>query len=291
MLKPLLKHEFKATKRFFLPAYGIFAALLILERLTVLLGIGMDPDTSTLWGQLTQILFGLCTFVTVLGVYAMLFSPVVLGTIRFYRNMMTDQGYLTHTLPVTAGQHIQAKLLLAAFWSFITAIVVLLCGGVFFATLGLEEVWTEIRNSWQFSVAPVLQEAGLWLLPTVLLLLITGFVGACCNYLSIYTALSIGQTANKHKLLAAFGAYAGIQFVISFIGQSFLMLVVFSAPEHWEDSLIPYMNTLEQTAAPASIVCAFLCIVMVAAILISIALCTAYYFICRHFLSKRLNLA
>lgn len=231
MLKPLLKHEFKATHRFFLPAYGIFAALLLLERLTVFLGIGMNPDTGTFWGQLTQLLFGICTFVTAIGVFAMLYSPFVLSTIRFYRNMMTDQGYLTHTLPVSVSHQIWAKLLIVA---------VLSC--------------------------------------------------SACGYLAVYGALSIGQTANKHKLLTAFGVYLGMKLAVSFVGQGMTLLVVTLAPDQWANRLEDWLE-FSQYAEPYHILCQFLCIVMLIGIALIALLCLGYFLISRYYLSHKLNLS
>ena len=35
---------------------------------------------------------------------------VVVVVVRFYQNLISDEGYLSFTLPVTAAQHIAAKL-------------------------------------------------------------------------------------------------------------------------------------------------------------------------------------
>ena len=59
----------------------------------------------------TQSWFVLSSFVATLILYVIMLLASTWGMliflgIRFYRSMYTDEGYLSHTLPVTAGPHV-----------------------------------------------------------------------------------------------------------------------------------------------------------------------------------------
>ena len=56
---------------------------------------------------------------------------VVLGVIRFYKNLFTKEGYLTFTLPVTSTQHILVKSTTAVLVQIVSIIAIMLSFYVF----------------------------------------------------------------------------------------------------------------------------------------------------------------
>ena len=93
----------------------------------------------------TQSWFVLSSFVATLILYVIMLLASTWGMlifvgIRFYRSMYTDEGYLSHTLPVTANQLFLSKVLVSGVWYlFITigigisvvALIVSLMTGLF----------------------------------------------------------------------------------------------------------------------------------------------------------------
>lgn len=62
--------------------------------------------------------------------YAMFLCAVVVITfivilLRFYKNLLQNEGYLMNMLPVKSWQHITAKLIAAVVWSFVSVLVVI----------------------------------------------------------------------------------------------------------------------------------------------------------------------
>ena len=100
----LLKHEFRATSRMILPylAAAVFSALLFAFTNR------MEWFPS---GLRVLLVFIISVSLTALGVVG-----IVIVISRFYRNVMTDTGYLTMTLPLNSHEFIWAELLMCLCW-------------------------------------------------------------------------------------------------------------------------------------------------------------------------------
>lgn len=107
MLSKLLRHEFRATGRIMLPVYAL---LLVSCGGCTLFGslLGRYPESTVL--SVVQTVFATLFGVTTFG---MLLLTLVLMVYRFYKNLMTDEGYLMFTLSVSRSQLIWSKLLVA----------------------------------------------------------------------------------------------------------------------------------------------------------------------------------
>ncbi|MBR0375857.1 MAG: hypothetical protein IJH59_04760 [Firmicutes bacterium] len=189
MLGKLLKYEFRATARLFLP---IYAAIAILAGLMLLLRA--LPDDATGVSFLT-FMVGLLYVVAAFGLFV---TTVVVLVSRFYKNLLGAEGYLMFTLPVTTGQNILAKLIPAMCWTVGSS---LLCFLVVILQDSLSGgVPIRIPNG---------ETAGFILL---MLLALAAFILFC------YMCMAIGQTFNEHKFLASVGAFIIIQLVLQVLG-------------------------------------------------------------------------
>lgn len=115
MLGKLLKHDFKALFRnyglLFIALFGVtflYKLYLFLPRNIVL--------------EFTNGLMGVLYVVVILGC---LFGTVVINIVRFYKNLVTDEGYLTFTLPVSSKQIIASKLISSLVMDILMAFAVL----------------------------------------------------------------------------------------------------------------------------------------------------------------------
>ena len=129
--------------------------------------------------------------------------------IRFYRSMYTDEGYLSHTLPVTANQLFLSKVLVSGVWYlFITigigisvvALIVSLMTGLL--NIGeLSSVLTQYNgNIWEFLAdafyelgSTYEEEMGINLLHYGITLLLTYVAGPFIAMVTLFGALTIGQ--------------------------------------------------------------------------------------------------
>lgn len=283
MLRKQLKHEYKATARFFLPVYLVFAALLVVQRLSMLAFFGLEQREDFV-GAMVSFLMGILTTISVVSLIALLVSPLIYALIRFWKNMLGDQGYLTNTLPVSIGSNILTKLLVGGSWFVITAIVTLLCGLLYALSIdaaGVREFFETLGML--FREASRAHVTG-WIVTLLVLLLVNLLIQLCANLLTAFSAMSIGQMVNSHKLLASAGAYIGILFATTTLIQA-LMISIGSV---FGDSIAHYINQLAYTPETGY---RALCGLLLISLLLNCLNATVHFFLSRYFLSKKLNLA
>lgn len=140
MLSKLLRHEFRATGRIMLPVYAL---LLVSCGGCTLFGrlLGRYPESTVL--SVVQTVFATLFGVTTFG---MLLLTLVLMVYRFYKNLMTDEGYLMFTLPVSRSQLIWSKLLVALVWSVLSTVLAALAWMAEISVVGRENVFSRPRG-------------------------------------------------------------------------------------------------------------------------------------------------
>jgi hypothetical protein len=117
MLGKLLKYEWKATARYFVFLYAAVLGMALLNKFFWFI----ESENVVL-----NVLRGIITAVFVLLIIASFVFSFVIIIYRFYKNLLSDEGYLSFTLPVSVSKHIISKMLIGALWSFLTVIVLIL---------------------------------------------------------------------------------------------------------------------------------------------------------------------
>ncbi len=273
MLKNLIKYEWKA----------VWKALLIINAFTVavtFLGMIAMHSLSYNGGFHTDdhivmtILLFLFYYATIMGVS---FAMTIYIAVRFYRNLYTEEGYLMHTLPVTKRQLVISKLLVHFVCMCITGILV--CASVCLLLLPLMARITEDPSVSVFYLIKELTKSGTeaygLLLPAVFILyVLASIIGQLSGILSVYCAVSLGQTFQKHKVMGSILCYVGIYFLLQTI-TTFAMTpqLVLSIRNTTQFDLAAYLNG---TLLTVSIISLFTGIV--------------FYIITLHMMEKRLNL-
>ena len=117
MLSKLLKYELRASGRILLPVY----ALLLASAGCCSLFYKLAADHPYRTGA-ASVLMGLLMMAFWIFVVATGAITALLMIYRFYKNYMTDEGYLMFTLPVNRHQLIWAKLLSALLYTAASAV-------------------------------------------------------------------------------------------------------------------------------------------------------------------------
>ncbi|MCL2587974.1 MAG: hypothetical protein FWD84_01050 [Oscillospiraceae bacterium] len=198
MLAKLVKYEFLATSRLIFPAY--IGALLF--------GLILRPATSN--AAFDGFFLNASTFFFVVSIFAVVILTFVIIVRRFSSSMFKDEGYLTHTLPVSVDALIWAKLIAAIGWTLLGIVIIsfstwFVTSGLWWNTLSLPHyVWQEIEHGLPYGLAGLLMFfSGLLFLPV--------------GILSLYCALSIGQMVKRFKVLLAIVVFFSASFVLSFV--------------------------------------------------------------------------
>lgn len=205
MLSKLLKHEFRATGRFM---WVIYLAMLVLS-------VAANVSMRMLARTDNRILEGIMIVLLVAWVLALVIGGVMITVLliqRFYKNLLTDEGYLMFTLPTTVHQLVLSKLIVAVVWFLVTILAYVLC--VFLAVVDnvvLRNMIEILRTMYEsFSAHYAIN--GVAIVLEVLLLLVVATASSCLQF---YSAMSIGYGFTNHKGLWSVVFY----FVISFVLQ------------------------------------------------------------------------
>ena len=215
MLSKLIKYEFRATGRTFLPVYAILLVMSVVARLLYSGMLTPDGGFSGGWAQF------LITMIMVMLFTAVWVITLVVIIRRFWQNLLGREGYLMNVLPVSSWQHIVSKLLTAAVWTILSVIVTVLAfwimlGGV--VNLAFEFSWNDFVEAWRAGISE-LRSAGAYGLSVWLLIqtMLNALISLAALVITIYAAMCIGQTASKHRGWASIGAYLGINTVVSIL--------------------------------------------------------------------------
>lgn len=265
MVKKLFKHEFLAWLRVLPLLYGITLVVAGMHRFVQLF------EADSLYYNIILASASIMYGITVLAIIA---APVVFGIQRFYKNMFTGEGYLTHTLPVTPTSHLLVKCLTALAFSVLSALVAILSGVILCAG----ELLVEICKAGVYLVRSIPAEQIphyiFYGIEIVLMLL----VSTLATHLLYYFCICIGQLFRKNRILAAVGTYFALYMLSQMFSTVLTVLVMFTG-------ILEPLTEWSLYHPMASVHAAF-CF----SIFSSGFMATVYYALCHYVVKKKLNL-
>lgn len=269
MVKKLIKHDIRAFARTMLPVEIIVVALGLFCRF-----IQFFESRTTAY-EIAQF-SAIAAFV--LAILAALFMAFFTGVSRFYKNLFTNEGYLSMTLPVTPAQHILSKTVVSLLYTVLTCLVILLSASL--ASMG--ELLFETVKAGNYLLGKLISLVGgtnfaFWIVEGILLLC----VYTVNTYLLWYACLSIGQRAKKNRALAGVGVYFAYYFIRQIFGTFLVILFTVFAQTELFRSIGYYLDR-----HPVFTIHTFLIGFTVIYVLFSLL----YFAIANRMLSKKLNL-
>lgn len=219
MLGKLIKNEFKATSRNFIPIYLVMMVVTVFMK--IIMEIQNNADGALSQSRIMGVLGVLSITTFVIAIMAVIFGTIVLIIKRFYDNMLKDEGYLSFTLPVSTGQHIISKVFTSYVWVICSAAVIGL--SILILLIGHSGAFTEIGQVIT-EIFRAVNAFGLW--GYVIQFAIMIIVGVYSNIMMGYTCLSVGQNFNKHRIAGAFITYIAIYMITQIINSIFLFILL-----------------------------------------------------------------
>lgn len=197
MLSKLLKHEFRATARVMLPVYLVILVLALGTRLTNVWSNAVTYEGLMGWDPVAvlMILLSVGFFVALIAVFVV---TLVLMISRFKSNLLSDEGYVMFTLPVSAHQLVWSKLIVSAVW-FLGAVAV--DGLALLVVAANRDLFSGLFQSFQsmFSQITAYYAAnGLLALAELLVLVLLLCFVQCLRF---YAPMAIGHSFARHKTL------------------------------------------------------------------------------------------
>ncbi|MBS7338739.1 MAG: hypothetical protein KIH00_00640 [Lachnospiraceae bacterium] len=227
MLGKLLKHEWKAHWKVPTLLLGVLMIIAVVAGLTFLMPIW---DSEWIGLPLSAMMLVMLFYMAMI---AASFGIVLYFAVRYYKSMFTDEGYLTHTLPVTARELLFGKIITMTAWNLIAGIVVLLSIAVFFGIVILALASKDSSFAFDFFdflsemkevfASPYMEGFG-GFCASMIAMALTGSVGGT---MIIIGSVNLGQMVRKHRILGAIGAYFAIYSVIQIIVFAVMMPFIF----------------------------------------------------------------
>lgn len=209
MIGKLLKYEFKYLVRDFTRTYLIYAGLL----LSVILLYHMAGAGRSSGGSFIYLLFSACATAYVIYTVVLVFITVAHNVRRFRKNMFSQEGYLTNTLPVTPEQHIIAKVIAGAANCIVSYLVIFFGLWMLFAGFGMGDAVFSLFQSLLrlFEIR--------FIIPSFLSSTTSFLAILLCCYLAVSFSSMIGGSKGKSVLLVI-GGFIAYTVIISMISAS-----------------------------------------------------------------------
>lgn len=203
MLGKLLKNEWRCTYKQMLVLY----VMLIVVTVFGCLECSIDALQK---GTIGQVLARIFVLTYVISVMALMLMTYINTVTRFFKSMFSDQGYLTHTLPVKPLSHLNVKLFVSFVWLILSGILLILSVVAICIAAGFSLPWPIDFNELNEAAYAMF---GYNFAVTVLVLLLALFLACLDSLLLAFAAFSLGQLSNRHKVGSAIGWGIGLYFV------------------------------------------------------------------------------
>lgn len=217
MLGKLIKHEFRTTSRYILL---IMAALVIITPIAAIYlrysggFINRLNLSSDIIGTLQKFFSGICILVYVIAVIGVAFTTFISLLYRFYKSMISSEGYLTHTLPVKTSSILFSKGFVALVWSIASSLLIILSIAVFTRILG---AWTMSDLSDAAGYITAAFDAADITIGHCMAFIIALILQLICNIAMIGAGFAIGHRMSGHPILGTIVSYLGITFVLQIL--------------------------------------------------------------------------
>lgn len=283
MLGKLLKYEWKGLSSPFLILLIVLGGTTALT-CGVLLTINPKYDESIAWYSMMALIFSI--FLYYFGLIGCTVGTTLIIAIRFYKTCYTDQGYLTHTLPVSSRQILNAKIIasiviyLMMLLAVIATIYIIFEVAVHHIFSLLPGAYDDLRRSFSWELSSLLrefeEEFGISFVGYIIYMIVYVIISIIANIVMVLGCVSLGQLYTKHRIVGAILAYFAMQFVLQMIGY-FCSLPMYTKM---------LMASYTVGVTPYNILSPTLNLVL----LINVIIAVIMYFVNLHMMTKKLNL-
>lgn len=278
-MRKLMKYEFRALWRVFIPFWAAILALGILNGFTLRKMLETPMGATVSLGIL---------FAYVVAVIAVQVVAFVFMINRFYKGLLQDNGYLVFTLPVSTD---------AILWSKAVAAVLLFSGTTVccIASLLLQIRDLPLDSLWQAGA-----ELGRYLTSGgVAIVIACGVVGLLILVASVfavvfqcYLSMSIGHLANKGRGVLSILAFIGINIAESTLRNMLTLDLASFEPvsTFLSKEMDRYINMIQGTPEQVASALGMLLLVLLVVLLLVVIEGLIYFLFTRLILNRRLNL-
>lgn len=286
MLGKLIKYEWKGFR---IPLLIMIIVLIGTTALTSSIILAFNPNSnevSAVFATLSLWIILLMYYVSIIGCSLGIMLIIV---VRFYKTCYTDQGYLTHTLPVSTQKILIVKITSSAVVSIlmtlatVTSVFIVLNLGVnrivsIFAGESYGYLGGNVLlNAFATLFSEFKDEFGISFGWYIAYLIVYFIIAIIANITTILGCVSLGQLYAKHRIIGAIIAYLVVQFIMNVLGNISTILTYSSMFDNSARS--KNFSTLRSMTPNMNITLLFV-----------VVLAVVMYFVNLHMMTKKLNL-
>ena len=148
-------------------------------------------------------------------------ATVILCMIRYYKNMLSDEGYLTHTLPVKKSSILLSKLLVTLVSELITILAIMVSLLIYSPDIYVEIVKAVSQLFVNIEIKELIEVIYVMILFGIIVVLLGIF-----EVTLVAMCLSLVSTFNKSKVTKAILIYIGISMGLSIFVSFFVTSII-----------------------------------------------------------------
>lgn len=263
MFLKVFKYDFKAIFFKFLPVLVVLPVLAILVRIVNLL------DGTNVFAALVITLFN---GLFVLSCSLLTIYTIVICIMRYVKSLFRDQGYLTHTLPVSKHHLLLSQLLADFLMELISLFLIFICLFIAYFTPQVGATMAEVLSAF-FEVMISTEDLGTFS-GTLVLLVLAVFFESIQSLFLIYTGIALGHSFPKNKGILSVVFCIAINYGINII--NFILMLCVSALDFVAVTLNQTLYLVNTT--------------LIVVIVESIVLCVVAYFVDIYLMKNKLAL-
>lgn len=223
MLKKLYKYDLKSVSLLLVILHAVLLVYTVIGRIGIFIAeraqAFVSPEASRLWGIAGA--FYIVGFI--LFILAIVIATVVYLAVRIQKNLFSDEGYLTHTLPVKPTQILWSKVFVIWTWSVIDFICVMIS---VFTLITYKDTLPEILKGASTFFGTLFGSFGFtnWLEEVITLL------AGLSQYFGFYPllllfAMCLGNLFKSHKIMGTLLSFFGLNIVLSFLSTMITFII------------------------------------------------------------------
>lgn len=223
MLRKLYKYDLKSVSLLLVILHAVLLVYTVIGRIGIFIAeraqAFVSPEASRLWGIAGA--FYIVGFI--LFIFAIVIATVVYLAVRIQKNLFSDEGYLTHTLPVKPTQILWSKVFVIWTWSVIDFICVMIS---VFTLITYKDTLPEILKGASTFFGTLFGSFGFtnWLEEVITLL------AGLSQYFGFYPllllfAMCLGNLFKSHKIMGTLLSFFGLNIVLSFLSTMITFII------------------------------------------------------------------
>lgn len=223
MLRKLYKYDLKSVSLLLVILHAVLLVYTVIGRIGIFIAeraqAFVSPEASRLWGIAGA--FYIVGFI--LFILAIVIATVVYLAVRIQKNLFSDEGYLTHTLPVKPTQILWSKVFVIWTWSVIDFICVMIS---VFTLITYKDTLPEILKGASTFFGTLFGSFGFtnWLEEVITLL------AGLSQYFGFYPllllfAMCLGNLFKSHKIMGTLLSFFSLNIVLSFLSTMITFII------------------------------------------------------------------